>query len=958
MLRALLAISPRDNDSLTLRRGHALAMVMLVFIAIVGALGCLDLIVGDLPALINTLIGLGLFGLVYAINRGGRVRAAVLLLLIGGLLVTISGAVVVGTPVPSVYFLGLTIVVAVSFGPPITPLLWAAALSAVPFVINVLLYGSPAAPTALIALPGRATMPSIFTQELFAIALCWMLAGTAHLASRLLQQMLDESRAATTQAMNANQALRQSEERFVKVFHASPAAVSISALEDGRFIDVNRSYHDLLGYTREEIVGHTAIELCTWADPDERARMVQILRDQRSIRDLEVSFRMKSGAIRDVLLSAELIELDGERCILGLSQDITDRKRAETALRQSEERFAKVFQFNPVATVIAALTDGRFIDVNAHFIELTGYDRDEVVGRSTIGLDVWSDPERRASIVEALQNRQPIRDLEALSHSKSGLVRQVLFSAELLDLSGEPSVLVMFYDTTERKQVEAALRESEEHYRLITENSGDMIAVFDRENRFVYASPSHRTTLGIDPAELIGTPASDLMHPDDLPSIQGTWGKLRAGETVQSTFRYRHADGSWYWLEASATVTLQQGPAYVVSVARDITERRLLEARLIQSQKMEGVGRLAGGIAHDFNNLLTAIAGYTELVLDSLALADPLRADLEEIRKSTDRATALTRQLLAFARKQVIEPHVFNLNDLLFDMDRLLRRLIGEDIELLTLPTHDLQLVKADPNQIEQVIVNLAVNARDSMPEGGKLTIETHNVTLDREYARQHVGALPGPHVLMAVSDTGSGMSADVQTHLFEPFFTTKERGKGTGLGLATCYGIVKQHGGYISVYSEVGRGTTVKIFLPRTEENMAIQPPHNDESSVTRGRETVLLVEDELSVRTLATRVLRDLGYTVLEASSGDEALARVQTHVGAAIDLLLTDVVMPRMGGRVLAEQLTAQYPQLRVLFMSGYTDNAIVQHGQLEPGISFLRKPFSPTALARKVREVLEA
>jgi two-component system, cell cycle sensor histidine kinase and response regulator CckA len=833
MLQMLLAVSPRNTDSLTRGRSRALALVMLLFIMIIGALGCFHTITGDMPALLTSVIGLALCALVFAINRSGRLHTAVAIMLVGGLLSTINGALVVKSPVPTVYFLGLIVVVAAAFGPPQAPLLWATALSGVPFVINLLLYRSPLPPTAVILLPDGATMPSLLAQELFAIALFWMLAGTAYLASRLLHQLLDESRLAMANQVAANH-----------------------------------------------------------------------------------------------------------------------------ALRQSEERFAKIFRVSPVAIVVATLTDGRFIDVNEHFVQLTGYARDEVIGSSTIGLDVWSDAEQRAPIIEALRRHQPIRDMEAKCHTRSGVIRQVLFSADRLELSGEPHALVMFYDTTERRQVEAALRETEERYRLITENTSDLIAILDTENRVVYLSPSHRQVLGIDPDKAVGTRGMDPIHPDDQGFMNDLWAKLLATSRAEATFRYRHADGSWRWLESSAVMTTRQHSPFIVTVARDVTERKRLEAQFQQAQKMESVGRLAGGVAHDFNNLLTVMTGYGEMAREALPHSDPVRGDLDELLKAAARGTDLIRQLLAFARKQIIEPRVLNFNDLILDMDRLLRRLIGEDIELITRPAPDLGLVKVDQGQIEQVIVNLAVNARDAMPSGGKLTIETRNAALDDRYVQAHLGTSAGSSIMLAISDTGAGMDAEVQSHLFEPFFTTKAVGKGTGLGLATCYGIIRQHDGTIEVYSEVGHGTTFKIYLPRVDQQPEEAAPRDDVNGLPGGIETVLVVEDEMSVRALAARVLRMRGYTVLEAANGDEALRLARDRGGARIALLLTDVIMPQIGGKALADQLVELLPGIKVLFMSGYTDDAIVHHGRLEPGIAFLHKPFSPAALARKVRDVLDA
>jgi nitrogen-specific signal transduction histidine kinase/CheY-like chemotaxis protein len=379
--------------------------------------------------------------------------------------------------------------------------------------------------------------------------------------------------------------------------------------------------------------------------------------------------------------------------------------------------------------------------------------------------------------------------------------------------------------------------------------------------------------------------------------------------------------------------------------------------QLAQAHKLEAVGRLAGGIAHDFNNLLTVITGRADFLLHTFQADDPRLRQIDLISQTARRAAALTRQLLAFSRKQVLQPKVLDLNAVVGTMDAMLRRLIGEDIDLLTALQPDLGRVKADPGQLEQVILNLAVNARDAMPRGGRLTLETADVELDETHARRHIGARPGRYVKLAVSDTGCGMDAETQARIFEPFFTTKEAGKGTGLGLATVYGIVKQSGGHIWVYSEPGRGTIFKIYLPRVEEVPESAAPEAYHGIRRQGSETVLLAEDDAELRGLASEILRGHGYTVLEATNGVEGAGVAEGHAGP-IHALVTDVVMPRMGGRELAEALRSAHPETKVVYMSGYTDNAIMHHGVLEPGIVLLEKPFTPDALLGKVREVLDA
>jgi signal transduction histidine kinase/CheY-like chemotaxis protein len=442
-------------------------------------------------------------------------------------------------------------------------------------------------------------------------------------------------------------------------------------------------------------------------------------------------------------------------------------------------------------------------------------------------------------------------------------------------------------------------------------------------------------------------------------------GLGQQGAVRKAEYRYRHKDGRWIDLEAVGC-NLLHDPAVngIVLNIRDITERKraeeekaVLHAQLIQSQKMESVGRLAGGVAHDFNNVLTVILGFAEFGIDDLREGDPLRENLEEIRSASERAAAITRQLLAFSRKQVLQPIALDLNAVATGLEKMLRRLLGEDIELAQVLGPDLGIVTADRVQIEQVIVNLAINARDAMPQGGKLTIETANVELDEEYAVLHASVKPGPYVLLAVSDTGHGMDEATMTRIFEPFFTTKEVGKGTGLGLSTVYGIVKQSGGNIWVYSEPGKGTTFKIYLPCDRSAVAAGSAPAARKIPIRGGETILIVEDEEALRGLAERSLKRAGFHVLTAADGEQALLLCEKHP-KPIHLLLTDVVMPRMSGRVLAERLTTVRPAMKVLFMSGYTDNAIVHHGILVPGTQFIAKPFGVVALAAKVREVLDS
>jgi len=575
------------------------------------------------------------------------------------------------------------------------------------------------------------------------------------------------------------------------------------------------------------------------------------------------------------------------------------------------------------------------------------------------GMEALEILQQEAPLVPLIVVTGSIDEETAAACIKAGAADYVL-KAHLVRLGpAVRSALEMRNSRAERAAAEAALRANEQRFRALVEHSWDAVALFGPDGAILYGSPATTRILGYDLAEFVGRNALDLIHPEDRDGVASRLTEVMANSRgrVIVAARVRHKDGSWRYLEGVLTNLLDDpSVGAIVNNYRDATERRSLEQQVIQAQKMEAVGRLAGGVAHDFNNILTAIGGYTDLLLADLPPDDPRRQDVDEIHRAADRAAALTQQLLAFSRRQVLQPKVIDLNALVSNVENLLRRLIGEDVLLATTLAGDVGRVRADPGQVEQVIVNLAVNARDAMPAGGRLTIETRNVELDAAYAAEHQTVVPGPYAVIAVSDSGTGMSAETQSHMFEPFYTTKEVGKGTGLGLATVYGIVKQSGGSIWVYSELGHGTTVKVYLPRVDEPaepLAPSTPADAES--LRGTETILLVEDEPAVRAVARQILTRQGYAVLEAADGQTALAMVDAG-GPRVDLVLTDVVMPGMSGRSLADRLASRYPGLRVLYMSGYTDDAIVRHGMLEPGLAYLQKPFRPDALARKVREVL--
>jgi PAS domain S-box-containing protein len=631
-------------------------------------------------------------------------------------------------------------------------------------------------------------------------------------------------------------------------------------------------------------------------------------------------------------------------------------------VRQAEEKYRSIFE-NTVEGIFQSTPDGRFITVNPSMARILGYESpEEMVATVTdITHQLYVDPERRGEAARIQEERGILQGLEFEAYRKDGekiwlsLNRRSVRDENGAELYREGSV----EDITERMRAAEELRVSEKRYRDLVENARDLIYSHDLEGNYTSINKAGEQITGYTREESLSMNIAQTVAPEYLEKARRMIvGKLTGEEVTAYELEIIAKDGRRIPVEVNTRLVYQAGvPCGVQGIARDITDRRELEDQLRQSQKLEAVGQLAGGVAHDFNNMLTVINGYSDLLLRGLGQDDPMHSKVEEIKKAGERASSLTRQLLAFSRKQVLQPKVLQLRSVVADVDKMLRRLIGEDIDLLTVLAPELGSIKADPGQIEQVVMNLAVNARDAMPQGGKLTIEAENVYLDGEYVSHHITAAPGPYVMLAVSDTGVGMDEKTKARIFEPFFTTKEVGRGTGLGLSTVYGIVKQSGGNIWVYSEVGKGTTFKIYLPRVDGVVDSDSTRNATAELPRGHETVLLAEDEEQVRRMTRTILEMNGYRVLEASSGDEALATYKQHEGR-IDLVITDVVMPQMSGRELAQSLEALRPGIKVLYVSGYTDDAIVRHGLLDAGIAFIQKPFTPEALSRKVREVLDA
>ncbi len=552
----------------------------------------------------------------------------------------------------------------------------------------------------------------------------------------------------------------------------------------------------------------------------------------------------------------------------------------------------------------------------------------------------------------------PEEKIETVSHQflERLFYANVVLMVILAGLSWGLAIVVV-----KRKEAERALKYREIEFRDLFENAPNGILTLDASGKVMRANRRVQEIFGMSREDVLGRNVDDFFlkispFPDDTRKLLK---RVKSGEHIHNEqLEIQKADGQRGWISVSVTAILADNGEILgqrISLI-DISQQKLLERQLQQSLKMEAIGRLAGGIAHDFNNLLTVMAGYMDLIQKQFNKSDPLYQDLDQVCKAIDRASELTQQLLAFSRRQIIKPRIINLNDVVRNLEKMLRRILGEDIEFHADLDDGLGNVHADPAQIEQIIMNLVVNARDAMPEGGILTIETYNVDLDANYARTHMGVEPGPYVMLSVSDTGVGMDEETISHIYEPFFSTKKEGMGTGLGLSMVYGIVRQNKGTIWVYSEPGKGTTFKIYLPRAEKAVDPITEHAQETVNLQGNETILLVEDEEAVRKLARRCLEENGYTVIVASNGEEALRLIQQSQ-PQIDLMVTDVIMPGMSGKELYEQLSRLMPGLRVLYVSGYTDNAIVHYGVLEPGTNFLQKPFKPDALIKKIRQTLE-
>ncbi|MGH9398522.1 MAG: PAS domain S-box protein [Terriglobia bacterium] len=642
-----------------------------------------------------------------------------------------------------------------------------------------------------------------------------------------------------------------------------------------------------------------------------------------------------------------------------------DRDLENKTLREdkiaAEERYRMLFERNLAGVYLSSL-NGQFLDLNEACARMFAYaSRDEAKGGSLRGIAA-SDAEYNR-LMRPLLERGAVSSLELQLRRSNGEPFWALANASILECrpGGEPLIEGTLIEITGLKQAEDAVRLSENRFRALVENSTDAISLVDETGTVLYSSHAVSPIFGYSLEERVGKNIFELIHPEDRRQTLPLFQKLLtqpAGSSVSTVVRYLHKNGSWRWIEALGTNLLEDASVRAVVINyRDITDRRLLQQQFYQAQKMEAVGRLAGGVAHDFNNLLTAILGYSDMALEKLPHNSQARRYTAEIKKAGERAALLTRQLLAFSRLQVMSPQVIDLNAVITEMSKMLRRLAGEDIALVTLLGAALGRVKADPSQVEQVIMNLAVNARDAMPQGGELSIKTSDAVLKESVTAEGIRVNGGNYVLIEVSDTGCGMDPEIRARIFDPFFTTKERGKGTGLGLSTVYGIVKQSGGYIWVTSEPGAGTAFNIYLPAVQEDLSATKPLAARVHKHQGSETILVVEDEDSVRVVLGKILDGMGYQVIEASRGDEALELCRNHKNT-IHLMLTDIAMPRMNGQELARRVAEVHPETKVLFMIGYAGNKVGAMDVLETGAHFLSKPFTADGLGQKVRQILNA
>lgn len=761
-------------------------------------------------------------------------------------------------------------------------------------------------------------------------------------------------------------AREESELRFRTLVKFAPVGI-ISIDTEGNILQVNPKLLEILGSPSAEAtmaINMFNFPLLVKAGVSEDFK--KVIKDGKPLEN-EIEYTSKWGKtvyIRYVV-APNFDEAGVAVGAIGSFEDITDRKQAETTLKASEEKFRKTFMTSPDSVNINRLEDGMYVSINPSFTKIVGYTEADILGKTSIEMNIWANTEDRAQLVAGLKEHGEVQNLEVRFRTKSGKILYGLMSASIIELNGTAHILSITRDITERKLIGEKLQQSEQRYAMLFNVMDEGVAINECirdekgeviDYKILEVNPAFTKNSAYSREQVEGKLATEL-YQMSTEFIQEWWkDHAEMRQAVESEMYFEPLD-RWFHI----TTTPPVGDRFA-TFSEDITEKKQAEkekeelrARFLQAQKMESVGRLAGGVAHDFNNMLSVILGHTELSLEKLAPQHPLYMSLQEIRKAGERSAEITRQLLAFARKQVIQPKILDLDQTVKNMLSLLRRLIGEDIELYWHPSHESKSVKMDPSQIDQIMANLIVNARDAMPGTGKLTIETRVVTFDQRYCDEHEEARPGEFVLLAISDDGKGMDQEILDKIFEPFFTTKGLGQGTGLGLSTVFGIVKQNEGFLNVYSEVGAGTTFKIYLPRHTVEPVRASDRVHEPILKGQSELILVVEDEVAIMEMARETLEGLGYNVLGAISPKQALELAHEHVDN-IKLLLTDVVMPEMNGRDLASQIQEIIPNIKILFMSGYTSDVISHRGILEADMNFIQKPFARKDLASQLRMIL--
>jgi PAS domain S-box-containing protein len=766
-----------------------------------------------------------------------------------------------------------------------------------------------------------------------------------------------------TERRVAADAVRRSEEKFRSIVESSPMGIYLYRLElDGRlvFTGANPAADKILGVDNRQFIGKTIEEAFPpLAETEVPARYRLVCEQGTPWRSEQIDY--EDDQIRGAFEVHAFRTGPATMAVLFL--DITDRKRVEEALRESEENYREIFNATSDAIFIHDADTGAILDVNRAMLDMYGLTRDEALrltpDEASLGKPPYSAAEVATQIRRATEIGPQIFEWRARKKSGETFWAEVALRGTVI--GGKDRVLAAVRDITERKEVEEALQGSERRYRTLFESAGEGIFL-TKDLTLVDCNPKAVEMFGRPRSELIGLTPVDLSpskQPDGSDSMTKVEGLLeRLGESGGLTFEWTHQrlDGTTFDAEVALSALNIGGERFMLAHVRDVTEQKRLEERLAQAQKMETVGQLAGGVAHDFNNLLAPILGYAELLLRDFEPDDPRRTELDEIRRAAERARTLTRQLLAFSRKQVLEMKALDLAEVVSDFRKMLSRTIREDIDI-KIEAAPVGPILGDVHQIEQVVMNLALNARDSMSGPGTLTLEIAEVELDEGFLEGYPEAEPGRYVMLAATDTGTGMDDETLDRIFEPFFTTKEIGKGTGLGLATVYGIVKQHRGIVVARSRLGAGSRFEVYLPRVKDPEEEDDPTPIPRIEATGSETIVVVEDDDMVRDLTCRILRTHGYRVIDAANASDCIEMFESR-DEPVDLLLTDVVMPDLNGRQLYEVLSAVRPGLRVLYMSGYTDDVIASHGVLEDGVHLIQKPFSVIDLARKVREVLSS